>query len=296
MSLEFQHKEIIDRLVLDIRTLSIDKGDTILVRVAPLKVFERDVKNKGRVLIDALLEAVGPDGTICGLSFSNCFFRPHKHPENCYDNDSKIITGGFAKALFSYEGSIRSRHPTNSWVAVGKKAQEMMDGHDHTKTAFYPIKALMENKGKMILIGCNNTSPGFSTVHYTQDMLGLSYKNVLSGKIGTYYKNINGESVIYKRKDISGCSNGFWKMYSRYIRKEKLTIGFIGGAYSLAIDAIDAFNEDMAVLIKNPKDILCDNQYCFHCRGSLFYNITDMPKYYFYSLPIRIFNKIRKQG
>jgi len=74
MSLNFHYKDIVDRLVSDIRTLDIDKGDTILVRAAPLNVFERKVKNKGRVLIEALLEVVGPDGTICGLTFSNCFF------------------------------------------------------------------------------------------------------------------------------------------------------------------------------------------------------------------------------
>lgn len=280
------------KLVYAFYSLGIRKGDTVLIRVALNKIgLQPDVGSKADFLIRALLKTVGSKGTIVGLAFTKAFIFPNKNKDYIFNKTKEPITGGFASAMVKWPGAVRSLHPTNSFVAIGYSAHTLLDDHDESKTCFYPIHKLMELNGKMLLIGCVHDSPGFSTVHIAQDKLKLSTKTIYKNKLKVFYKNKDGNIRLFKKRDCPGCSNGFYKFYSHYIFHEKLVTGFCGDAFSICINAKDAFEIEYQLLKNNWKFYLCDNPKCEFCRGGLYYNMKDWPLYYLRNIGSMI-NKI----
>ncbi len=129
----------LDYLVLEqhLRSLGIGEG-TLLV------VHSSFGSLKGRVsgpdeMIDFLLNIVGQQGTLAMPAmpiFRNT--RPveeylsREPDENVYVYDvekSRIKTGALPTALHKRSGSIRSRHPINSMVALGSLASKLMHGN-----------------------------------------------------------------------------------------------------------------------------------------------------------------------
>lgn len=258
-------------------TLGLKAGDTVLVRAAARSIGPTDGR-QAEVLIDALCDAVGAGGTLLGLAFSDSFLRFRRAGTRVYTPAAPVATGGFAAALLARPGAVRSGHPTNSFVALGARASEVLAGHDHTTSSFFPMKRLIDFGGRMLLVGCVESSPGFSTVHLAQEDLGLATRTFLSGMYGTYFE-LDGRVEWFSRRDVSGCSAGFWKFYAHYVAAEQLATGRVGDAYSALIDARAAYGIERALLERNPRFALCDRADCATCRGSRFYNRRDMPMY-----------------
>jgi aminoglycoside N3'-acetyltransferase len=275
-----------DSLVNDLEALGVNKGDVLLVRADLGKVGK--VKGRiGETIINALLTAVGIEGTIIALSFTKTFLLQKIDKKYVFDNNTVPITGALAKLFLKHPSSIRSRHPSNSFVAIGRYASELLEGHDENSLSFSPIEKLLQLNGKMILIGCVDTSPGFTTVHYAQQKLGLTSRNLLSNKIGVYFER-NSQIKLFKRKDFGGCSKGFYKFYSYYINNKKLKSGRFGNANTIVIESNDAFNIEYEILKKNPRFALCDIPDCLSCRGTVLYNKRDMPLFYLKYFPLVI--------
>lgn len=259
-------------------SLGLKSGDLVLARCGLLAMGQVE-GSRTDVFLTALLNVIGPSGTLVGLAFNNCLSLPWSAPKECVTAETVPYTGGFVQRMLNTEGAIRSRHPSNSFVAIGPKAAALLDGHDETAPSFAPMEKFIEWNGKMILVGCVEASPGFSTTHWAQERLGLSYGNIFA-RLETANFESNGETKTFRRKDLPGCSKGFGKFYSHYIQHEKLSIAYVGDALSYAIDAKAAFDIDYNLLKGNPTYALCDDPKCRHCRGSLTYNAKDMPMYY----------------
>ena len=139
-----------------------------------------DNVNAGNVLIEALLEAVGPEGTILGLPFTMAFLLVSRHKDYVFDPaTTPTYTGGFTSAMLQWPGAVRSSHPTNSFVAIGRHAREMLAGHDETAPSFLPMKELLARDGKMLSLGCIASGPGYVTVHWARHELGLTKRSIL---------------------------------------------------------------------------------------------------------------------
>ena len=276
----------------NIRSMGIEKGDILLVRAALRKIGDTEGR-LGDIVINALLDVVGEEGTIMGLAFTKSFFLLKIDKNYIYTEETPAVTGGLAKAMLKSPKSVRSKHPTNSYVAIGKHAHDLLNSHDENSSSFLPIENLIRLSGKMILIGCVCESPGFTTVHLAQEKLGLSSKSILKGLVGVHYQK-GSQVKLFKRKDFGGCSAGFYKFYSHYVRSGKLQCGRVGEAYSVAINARDAFEIELELIRKNKKYPLCDDPMCFSCRGTWWYNKHDMIKYYIQCLPKTIKKIIKK--
>ncbi len=271
----------------DLRAFGIEKGDIVLVRASLKKIGIKE-NQAGDVLVNALLEVVGSEGTILGLSFTKNYFIPTIDKKNIFTVLTPPTTGGFARAMLKHPQAIRSTHPTNSYVAIGKHAYTLLKDHNEYSTCFLPIDKLITMYGKMILIGCVFDSPGFTTVHCVQEKLGLSSKSILKGLIGVYYEK-ESRIKLFRRKDFGGCNAGFYKFYGHYVRNEKLICGEVGMAYSIMIQARDAYEIEMNITQSDYTYPLCDNPDCFTCRGTWYYNKTDMIAYYMRKITNKIF-------
>jgi aminoglycoside N3'-acetyltransferase len=248
----------------------------------------------GEVLVAALLEAVGPGGTVVGLAHTPVAGRSDR--SNVFHSDSPCITGGFAATMLKWPGAFRSAHPTNSMVAIGRQAESLLHSHDETSTCFAPICTLIEMNGKMVLIGCVEASPGFSTVHYAYEELGLADKSLLRGLRGAYYER-DGQLRWFAKNDVPGCSKGFGAFYPLYRAHGALRTGKVGDADSILIKAADAYNIESPAIRADPRLSLCNRPDCFSCRGTKLFNVRDMWAFYLrHPSRARIFVRAARQA
>jgi aminoglycoside 3-N-acetyltransferase len=256
--------------------LNINRGDVLFVRVA--------LKNIGKIdgsysdFLDWILEYLGPNGTLCCLSFTPVYRLSEIHSSHNFERLTKSNAGGFSNLVLRHSSVVRSAHPTNSFAAIGVQSEYILEGHDETSSCYAPMEKIIKLKAKMLLIGCSKASPGFTSVHWAQHVLGYSTKSFYKKRYGVNHKN-KGISELFLKTDFGGCSNGFSNFYSKYIENEILRTGHIGLAFCLSIDAYDAFKVELDLLRKNPRFSFCTNNTCRNCRTSWTFNKRQIPGY-----------------
>lgn len=248
------------------------------------------VKSRPAALLDGLLDVVGPGGTIVMPAFTQDFYfwQRKRAAELPFHPGVETGTGAVAQMLINDPHSVRSSHPTNSFVGVGPNAKTIVENHNEEATAFYPIKRLMELGGKLALIGCVESSPGFSTVHRVQEDLGLADKTLLSGMRICAVRDGTGIHW-FSRRDISGCSAGFGKFYDKYEQEGILRRGAVAGADSIFADAAKAYRVERRILEQDPTAAFCDDPHCTSC-GLRTYSPARMARF-FLSLPAKALKK-----
>jgi aminoglycoside 3-N-acetyltransferase len=257
-------------LASEIRALGVNTGDTLLVRAAARQIGLQD---PARTLHHAIRSAIGESGTVVALAFTRQAPFWNRPSDYTYDRNAQVTSGGaVAKIVVENPNSERSAHPTNSFAAIGPKALLITSNHGPKQTSFAPMQTLISLRAKMLLVGCVDSSPGFSTVHLAQEHLGLASKSLLSGLMGAYYRTEAGERRWFARRDIPGCSLGFSKAYPYYDRAGILSRGFVGNAESLCVPCSEAYNVDLSLLRADPNSLLCDNPTCIFC-GTRTYNV-----------------------
>lgn len=264
----------IDILKNDLEKLGIKKGDILLVRADLGQIGKVDTKEK-QDYVNFILDTIGEEGTLVGLSFTNSFFIK-KNKNLIFDGKNKSYTGAFVNIMLNHSKALRSQHPTNSYVAIGKYAEYITKDHNEFSGAYEPIRKIIELNGKMLLIGCVSSSPGFTTTHLAEVDLGLHKRIILPSLDGVYYKK-NNEIKIFKRKDVGSCSSTFYKFYSFYVKNELLFQGYVGNAYTVLADAKKIYRLDLEILKKNSKITICHNPRCMLCRARRWDNLIDMP-------------------
>ena len=261
----------------DFKEIGVKEGDTILVR-ASLGAVGR-MESKANTFIDALLSAVGSEGTIVSLAFTNSYFIRKANPEDAFNRNKKSYAGALPNAMLDYDNAFRSKHPTCSYVAIGKNAELITSGHDENSPAYEPVRKIIELNGKCLLVGCVDNSPGFTTTHLAEQDLGMLKLNIFPTLNTVYFKNDKDELVLFKRKDPGLCSNSFFKFYAHYVRNEILRTGYIGNAYSIIASAKEAYNIDVSVLSHDKKFNICGSKDCFVCNAGRWDRVHRAPAY-----------------
>ena len=281
----------IEKLKKDLRLLGVNEGDTLLVR-ADLGAIGKLETKKREDYINFMLKAVGTEGTIVGLSFTGGFFIK-KNKKNIFDGTNMSYTGAFSNTMLKHPKAIRSSHPTNSYVAIGKNAEYILSTHDENSGAYEPVRKIIELNGKMILVGCVSSSPGFTTTHLAEVDLGLHKRIIFPTLNGAYYKK-DDEVKLFKRTDLGSCSSTFYKFYGYYIKNELLQQRDVGNAYSILINAKEAFDLDRSILENDPRITLCESTSCMLCRARRWDNLKDMPMFIFRMIIPSIYKKFIK--
>lgn len=274
-----------DDLIASFREMGIVEGDTILIR-AGLGAVGR-IDGGARAFIAALLSAVGPEGTIVSLAFTDTAFIRKPDPENRFHAKKKSYAGALPNAMIEYEGAERSRHPMCSYVAIGKHAPLLTQNHGPESPAYEPIRVLVELKGKCMLVGCVQSSPGFTTTHLAETDLGLSKRIIFPWLNSTYYEDEQGQLKLFRRRDPGMCSSSFFKMYGHYVAGGLLRTGMVGSAYSIIGPAAECYQVDRSVLLADPKFTICDSRTCITCNALRWDRL--------HRVPLFAFNMIKKK-
>ncbi|NRF64531.1 AAC(3) family N-acetyltransferase [Vibrio coralliilyticus] len=259
------------------RSLGIVSGDVVLIRASLGKVGRIEKPSKENFL-RALINVVGDEGTVVTLGFSKSYFfgRGAKAENHVFKHDTPPNIGALSNVALFYEGAQRSKHPCNSFIAIGKNAQEILDGHDANALSYQPMEKLVSLNAKMLLVGCISDSPGFTTVHLAQEKLGLTKRSLLSGLMKVCYRD-GDQLKTFSRRDFGGCSRGFSKFYEHYLAHGLLTAGKVGNADSIMVKAAEAFELEYSLIRNNPKFPFCDNPLCMTCRATWKFNVGEIP-------------------
>ena len=180
-------------------------------------------------------------------------------------------SGALGKILKAFPGVVQSQHPTHSFVGLGSRVTDILQRHNHTKSCFYPMKELAEQHDfSMLLLGCVDESPGFSTVHATQFELGLSQKHLIRFILRWDYE-IKGSRHSKMAIESPGCSLSFGKFYEEYEQNGNLVRGELcDSGYIFIPSARSAMAAERKILGSNPRFVDCGNRWCTTCRLRLY--------------------------
>lgn len=150
-----------------LQDLGVTSGDLLLVH-SSLRSFGY-VQGGADAVIDALLEAVGAEGTVLvpTLTFAILKSRPYLYSVKQSPSATGLITETFRQR----SAAVRSRHPVSSAAAIGPQADFLTSGHDDTPCGpDSPYFRLYERGGKVVFFGA---SLGSNSVFHCAEEISL---------------------------------------------------------------------------------------------------------------------------
>jgi len=255
-----------DKLVHDLIDLGVKKGDLLNVK-ASLKSIGY-LEGGAPTLIEALLEAVGPKGTIVTDSFVSLHPLPYlaENPHEVVDDDTHSYAGALANAMIKHPFSMRSKHPIQKFSAIGFKALELTENHTASSYPYGVLKTMAEQGGRNLKIGTDAKVVGVGTTHVAIGLLDYEQRRLIRG---VNYLDSDGMVKIYERHWVGGCGRGFNNFISDY-RDENAIVseGQIGLAPSKITDMGMTLAIELKILKAQPEYFKCDDPGCFDCRIS----------------------------
>lgn len=280
-----------DKIKDSLSHLGIGKGDVVLIRGALKSLGRAYLKDIN--FLDAILEVIGKEGTLVSLAFtkSSTILPPKKSDH--FNVNKPTYAGAIPQLMLDHPESYRSQHPMCSFVAIGKHAEYITAGHDHTSPAYAPMEKIMELGGKGVLVGCVKSSPGFTTAHLAEYKLGMHKLVILPKLTTTYFRDKTGEIKLFRRPDLGLCSQSYYKFYAYYVREGVLQSARVGEAYSIMVPLQEAYKIEYDLLKKDRKFNICNNPICVACYARRWDRLLHIPRFCFSVLKNYISKKCR---
>ena len=277
------------RIVRDLNAMGVNKGDHLSLGISFKSIGF--VMGGPETLIDALLEAVGPEGTIMVNTFTEFFYPTEVEFEMVdyvFDVESTEVNTGIIPETFrKRDDAVRSRHPVVSVAAIGRMAEFLTESHDETADAYLPFSKLSEIDGKYLAIGIGDRLVGIR--HQAQHLAGLL--DVVPWRRCVRYKTSDGEIKIFTLKDRGGCVKRLPELVSHLRSIGIVKDGKIGQASAVLVPARESLAVMAELLIQNPSINLCNSVWCLWCReleGRLnLYERIEHPRYFQKNVAIR---------
>jgi aminoglycoside 3-N-acetyltransferase len=247
----------------DLSRLGIGAGDVVF--------FHSSLKSLGWVeggadaVVDAFIDVVGPEGLVIVPTLTWCFanYGPARVPFDPAETPSRV--GAISEALRRRPDAHRSAHPTHSIAGIGRRAEELVAGHDRTSTFGKdgPYRRYVEWSAKILFLGVDSTCN--TTLHAIEDWLDLPYMQTEQalakgpgGKpaVVTVTKSPMGHRDFY-RKD---------SKVERLLRSSDLMrAGRIGAADSFWMPSQEMVEVVVKGTYQEPALLLCDDAGCAFC-------------------------------
>lgn len=258
-------------LVADLRRLGVAYGDTVMVHASLKSVGPVD--GGPAELACALLEAVGPEGTI--LAYVSWDRSPYEETLNgaqldpaaksawpAFDPASAGVYIGFGALnayLVALPGARRSGNPDASVVAVGRVAEKLTAEHrlDSGYGPGSPMERLVGLGGKVLLLGAPPST--VTVLHYAEAIAPIDGKRRVTTEMPLL--DADGNKVWHRAEDFD--SNGILDCYAiegeadavERIARDYLALGRhhsgrVGRAASILVDARDIVDYGVKWLIE----------------------------------------------
>jgi len=236
-----------------LRQLGVQHGTILMVHSSLSALGE--VEHGPDTLIDALLEIIGPSGTLCMPAMSGEQpFRTESSPSNV-----GIVTERFRH----WPGVKRGLHPTHSVSCLGPKADEIIAGHIDQPTALGPDSpwgriARMED-GYVLLLGADQDRN--TLLHCAEEAVDAPYLSPLTRT----YIDADGNLQTKELARFPGPHRDFIGLTALFREAGVLTTGKVGRALCQLMHAGRTLELSIAALRKDPAAVLCDNPNCADC-------------------------------
>jgi len=276
-----------------LRSLGLKAGDCVFVTADLFKtgLLIKSRKDLLKCWIDIFKKILTTEGTIVAASYSKAYPFYAIDKKFPFNRDTKTTSGALSLALLDDLESVRSRHPTNSYVGWGKHARDILNSHDHRSQSYDITKKIIELNGKNLMIGTIDGKNAPMVFHYCQQELGYTLKDPFSSLSGAYYDD-HGIIKRFIRKDVGGCSSAGNKLYSYFIEKDCINFGKVGSAQSCIIDCKKSFDITMNLMKNNPRFPICDDGSCISCYGRFSNSGFSIFLFYFKKISKFVFKKL----
>ena len=176
-------KKITGRMLSDdLRRLGARQGDCVMLHSSLSSLGWVD--GGAETVVEALLEAMGPEGTLVTPAFTQGAWYEHLAMPDCRDCCPREFCpsqwpsheGAIPDAARKLPQRLRGCHPTHSWVANGRRAAELVRDQQHSPTPCgrgNPFEKLVELDGCIITLGVGVNS--ITQWHYFEDILEVPY-------------------------------------------------------------------------------------------------------------------------
>jgi aminoglycoside N3'-acetyltransferase len=240
-------------LVAHLRGLGIERGDTILVHTSYRAV--RPIHGGPDSVIDALIDAVGPDGTVVMPSWSDEddeVFDPAS-----YEVDDHL--GVVADEFWQRPDAVRGEHAF-AVAAIGPRAREIA-GAPFGVPPHGPesgIGRVYDANGKVVLLGVDHTAN--TTIHLAETVAGVPY----SQRYRILIPSDDGPAAFdYDEPD--SCCGGFVQV-GDWLRTRGLTReGTFGNGHAMVASSRDIVATVVEELARDACRFLCEAGACEEC-------------------------------
>jgi len=247
-------------IIADLHRLGVEPGDLLMLH-ASLKAIG-PVEGGAAGLIAALLEVVGPTGTLMG--YASWDRSPYEATLNgarmsdderrawpAFDPETARTYRGFGllnQFLADTPGARRSAHPDASMVAVGARAQELTEDHllGHALGRGSPLERLVHLGGKVLLLGA--PLDAVTLLHYAEAIAEIPGKRRVTYEMPL--RGTDGRTVWVKTEEFD--SNGILDRFAvegepdavetiarAYVASGRHRQGLVAGAQCQLFDAQD---------------------------------------------------------
>ena len=261
-----------------VRKAGIAEGDLVMVH-SSLSSFGR-IEGGSETVIDAILETVGPKGTILFPTFNTSFTyfegainKSQKYRPFDKNDPSQVTVGKIPQAFLKRKGVLRSAHPSHSVAGIGPLAEKCLSGHKETDSPTgqsSPFAKLLEFKGKILYFGSGLAPTTY--LHFLEDEMNLPYlANTVcrikdpDGKVRSVMvpKHLPGHRDFYS----SNWENAkfFKKAKSQGLNIKETSLG-IGKLH--VVEVKDLHETGVRIIKEDPNIFLCDNKECIFCSKS----------------------------
>jgi aminoglycoside 3-N-acetyltransferase len=247
----------------DLSRLGFASGDVVL--------FHSSLKSLGWVeggpdaVVDACLDVVGGDGLVIvpTLTWSFASYGPARLPFDPHGTPSRV--GAISEALRRRPDAHRSAHPTHSIAGLGRRAAELVAGHDKTSTFGKdgPYRRYVDWGAKILFLGVPHSCN--TTLHAVEDWLDLPYLQIAQAVV----KGPGGEPKVV---DVTRSPMGHRDFYRKDSKVELLLrsrgimrTGKVGAADSFWMPSQEMVGAVVKGIYEEPTLLLCDDGGCEFC-------------------------------
>lgn len=269
------------QLVFDLKKLGVCEGDILNLKISYKSIGE--IEGGINTLIEAILEAVGEEGTILTDSFVRSYtpFKIFISPSKCIvDEHTKSYAGYVANTLIQHEKSKRSPHPIQKFVAIGAKADIVLK-HIASSEPYSTLYEIAQLGAKNLRIGPENRVVGVGTTHVAIDKLKWKQKIAKSGVV--YLED--GKRKTFYSFWPNACATAFNNMLP--LHREfggVINEGKIGDADAVLSDMKKTLDIEMKLGRQYPYFLKCEDPACHVCRLQWKNSNGNLMKVLFYCL------------
>jgi aminoglycoside 3-N-acetyltransferase len=197
-------------------------GDVVHVQSDLLKIgpVEAPASREGilQFYLDALLEAVGSEGT---LTTCTAFEDYGRYGTPFVREESPSRVGALSEFIRTRPGAVRSMHPLMSVTALGKQAEALCGGNHFDGFGYSsPWGRLHRANAKLLTLGMGANGGGTTFFHYVEKLYGVPYQytKIYDAPVHSHGKIVQGPFTLSVRYLDFGIENTPVRVKTRMVQ------------------------------------------------------------------------------